>query len=164
MVLAYLSSYQGNYANALRKLPRGIALMFIHAVQAQIFNEELEERAKSGNFESQISAHADSYGFPDMEKVDADGAFPAAPLVGYETKEEQIGECARRAMEKLQINGESFRIKSMPELAMRGAYRALLAPVKDLSFGAEDSSVRLAFSLPKGSYATVLLDEFVKNQ
>ena len=45
-MLEYLSKYPTNYANAIRKLPRSLSLMFIHSVEAQIFNWELDERIK----------------------------------------------------------------------------------------------------------------------
>jgi tRNA pseudouridine13 synthase len=161
-VLTYLSRYPNNYANALKLLPRGIALMFIHAVQAEIFNEELEQRIKSGDFRSAIYAGSDFYGFPDIEKIGAEGYFALAPLVGCETKDEELSDYAKAAMQRMQLGKEAFACRGMPELAMKGAYRPLLAPVKDLSYKAGSDSFWISFSLPKGSYATVLLKEFMK--
>jgi len=43
-VIAYLEKYPGNYANALRRLPRSILLLFIHALQSHIFNQSLSQR------------------------------------------------------------------------------------------------------------------------
>ncbi|MCL5239442.1 MAG: tRNA pseudouridine(13) synthase TruD [Candidatus Marsarchaeota archaeon] len=163
-VLYYLSRYPGNYANALRLLPRGIALMFVHAVQSRIFNEELEQRIRSGDFSSAVCAASDFYGFPDVEKRDREGAFPLGVLVGYESKDEELGEYVTASMERMQLTKEAFAIKSMPELAMKGSYRALVSPVKDLTSNSSESGMRLSFSLPKGAYATVLLDEFTKNK
>jgi len=160
-VIAHLADYPNNYANALRKLPRGLALMFIHALQSQIFNEELDARIKNDDFKSSLFAPSDFYGFPDLEKVGAEGAFPVAALIGYETKEEEISSCARETMERMQLSKEAFRSNGLKELNMKGSYRPLLAPVRDFGYRIEDSTARLSFSLPKGSYATVLLDEFM---
>lgn len=163
-VLYYLSRYPDNYANALRALPRGIALMFIHAVQSQIFNEELEQRIRNKDFHSKTFAQSDFYGFPDMGRIGKEGAFPVVPLVGYETNEEEISDYMKQIMGRLGISKEEFQLKGIRELAMEGAYRPLLAPVKDLSCKIDYGSFRLAFSLPKGTYATVLLDEFIKQR
>ena len=162
-VLTYLSKYPGNYANALKLLPRGIALMFVHAVQASIFNEELEQRIKKNDFKSALYAGSDFYGFPDLEKRGVNWDFPLAMLVGYETKEEEIGAYAQEAVQSMQISREDFRSKGMPELAMKGAYRPLLVPIKELSYKISNEEFWLAFSLPKGSYATMLLNEFIKS-
>ncbi len=161
-VLYYLSRYPGNYANALRLLPRGISMMFIHAVQSRIFNDELEARIRKMDFKSAVSAGADFYGFPDMEHVGAGLEFPLGAIVGYETKEEELGEYARASLERMQISKDAFAIKPMPELSMKGAHRPLLCPVKDLTYSLGNDVLRLSFSLPKGSYATVLIEEFVK--
>lgn len=160
-VLAYLSKYPKNYANAIRLLPRGLAMMFIHAVQALIFNEELEQRVEKDDFRSRIFSRSDFYGFPNMEEIVNEGKFPVAPLIGYETKEEEVSEHALETMERLGISRELFRISGLQELSMKGGYRPLLAPVKDLSCEEVGNDVKLSFSLPKGSYATVLLDEFI---
>jgi tRNA pseudouridine13 synthase len=46
---------------------------------------------------------------------------------------------------------------------MKGAYRPLLVPIKELSYKISNEEFWLAFSLPKGSYATMLLNEFIKS-
>jgi tRNA pseudouridine13 synthase len=162
-LLSSLVKHPGNYANAIRTLPRGIALMFIHSVQAQIFNRELDDRIRNKEMSSGIFAESDFYGFPNLEKRGAEGKFALAPLIGYETKEEEISDYARESMHESGITKESFKIASIPELQMKGAYRPLLAPVKDLSCNSIEGGIKLSFSLPKGSYATVFLNEFMKN-
>ncbi len=160
-VLYHLSRYPGNYANALRLLPRGIAMMFIHAVQSQIFNEELEQRIRNEDFKSIAYAGSNIFGFPDEENVHESGDFPLGALVGYESNDDHISEYAREAMERMQLSKEMFSIKAMPELSMKGSYRPLLSPVKDLACR-DDGGLVVSFSLPKGAYATVLLSEFTK--
>lgn len=163
-VLAYLARQPGNYANALRLMPRGTLLMFVHSVQSGIFNSELEARIRNRDFESKIRAAEDSYGFPDMEHVSASGQFALGVLPGYESKDDELGDYAREAMERIGISMEQFAMKQMPELAMKGTYRPLLAPVKGLECDVIDGGgYRLGFSLPRGSYATALLNEFMKN-
>ncbi|VVB76956.1 putative tRNA pseudouridine synthase D [uncultured archaeon] len=164
-VIAYLAENKGRYANAFRMLPRGLLLMLIHAVQDQVFNDELDQRIRERNFKSPAYAQRDFYGFPDVDHPGKSGDFPLSCMVGYETKEEDISDYTRDLMERAGIRKEDFKLKSIPELSTRGSYRALLAPVKNLSHSVEENGtdVRLRFELPGGSYATVLLNEFVKS-
>ncbi len=163
-VMSYLSTHSGDYAGALRRLPRGISLMFIHAVQSLLFNMEVEERVRGKDFVSNVYCNANLYGFPDVgNPISEKGAFPLAPLIGYETKDDYINEDEREILEKLGITRDSFKIKSMPELSMRGSFRSMLAPVKDLATEIEEKRMRLDFSIPSGSYATVLINEITKS-
>jgi tRNA pseudouridine13 synthase len=162
-VMAYLSEHSGDYAGALRRLPRGVSLMFVHAVQSLIFNLEVEERIRQGNFESNAYCGRNFYGFPDSESVTEERSdFAIAPLIGYETNDKYISEEEMLTMGEIGITKDSFNIKSMPELSMRGAFRPLLAPFKELRVDAGDGNMRLSFSIPSGSYATVLINEITK--
>lgn len=161
-VIEYMSRYD-NHANALRKLPRGVLMMFIHSVQSFIFNAALEERIKDEDFKSQISCKKNFYGFPDIENVAKDGEFVLGNIIGYETKPENLYEYEKELMEKLDIKMEEFKIKPMPELSMRGSLRTLMMPVKDMSYNAKGKEITVDFSIPSGSYATILLNEITKS-
>ncbi len=163
-VLQHLGGNGRDYAGALRKLPRGISLMFIHAVQSLLFNLEVENRIEERYFESGIWCRSNFYGFPESgvpipEKSD----FPLAPLIGYETKEEHMSDNGRESLEGLELTKDSFKIKGMPELSMRGAFRPIIAPVKSLSAGVDGDRLLLSFSIPSGSYATVMANEITKS-
>ncbi len=161
-IIEYMSKYD-NPANALRKLPRGILMMFVHSVQSLMFNAALEARIKEKDFKSPISCKKNFYGFPDIDTVDGDGDFPLGSIVGYETKPEHITDYDRKVLKKFDIKQEDFKIKQMPELSMRGSFRNLLMPVKDLSFSAQGKDITVDFSIPSGSYATILLNEITKS-
>lgn len=163
-MMNYLAYHENDYAGALRRIPRGISMMFIHAVQSLVFNLGVEERIRNGNFNSGIWCRSNSYGFPDLENVTVDSTcFPVIPLIGYETMDKHISELDRGILEDLGISKESFRIRSMPELSMKGAYRTLLAPFKDLIISGDEDKMRLSFSIPSGAYATVLINEVTKS-
>ncbi|MCL5419353.1 MAG: tRNA pseudouridine(13) synthase TruD [Candidatus Marsarchaeota archaeon] len=162
-MIEYLSAHEGDYAGALRRLPRGISLMFIHAVQSLIFNLEVERRVRHGDFESDLYCRANPYGFPDSGAITVEkGEFAVAPLVGYETDAGHITGERKGILDKLGLTRDSFRIRSMPELSMKGAFRTILAPVRNLSAEAREDRLRLSFSIPAGSYATVLVNEVTK--
>lgn len=163
-VIEYMARY-GNYANALRKIHRGISLMFIHAVEALVFNYSLERCAEDKSFEGAYYCGSNFYGFPDLSVEGSKGSgFPVGNIIGYETDKSRISMHENNALESLGITPESFRIKSMPELSMKGTGRVLIAPVKDLRAADEGEGVcKLEFILPPGSYATMLLREFTRD-
>jgi tRNA(Glu) U13 pseudouridine synthase TruD len=170
-MIEYLSKYPTNYANAIRKLPRSISLMFIHSVEAQIFNWELDERIKSGSItpnSSDFVCYENAYGFPDISKIEVfDGnkskrAFLVGNIIGEDTK--TLTDFERGKLEELGITTDSFKVKGLDELHSNGTSRALFAPFSGITYVHEDGAnlLKLSFSLPAGSYATVLLDELVE--
>ncbi len=162
MVIEYLSK-QENYANAIRKIPRGISIMFIHSVESAIFNAVVSSRIKNDEIKStELRCASNSYGFPNVELLDASGKFPLAPLIGYETNDKYISEYEREMLDALEISKNSFKIKSIPELSMKGAMRSMIAPVKEITAKISENELYLEFSLPSGSYATILANEIMK--
>ncbi len=163
IVIDYMSRYD-NPANALRKLPRGILLLFIHAVESGVFNAVLERRLRSTDFDTGLYCRRNFYGFPDIDAIthEREGAYAVSPIIGYETKQEYIGEYEKAVMETMGISCDLFKIKSMPELSMKGTFRALLAPAKGMSCAREGGTLTLGFEIPSGSYATVLVNEITK--
>ena len=174
MAIEYLSRYPTDYANAIRRLPRQLTLMFVHSVESQIFNKEVELRVSGARNELQagdLFCEADKFGFPDIKAVrsaDAGAAklegrcFAIGNIIGYESG--QPNENEKSIMEDMGITQEMFKIQSMPELGCKGNYRALFAPFVDFSCETGESKAKLSFSLPAGAYATVLMDEFIQNQ
>lgn len=164
MVIEYMAQYN-NYANAIRKIPRGLLIMFIHSVQSLIFNAALERRIKEGDMGSEQHCAKNFYGFPNMDSLGREGSFPVAPLIGYESDVGKMDEYEKEVIEEAGLDVSDFRIKSMPELSMRGSLRAILAPVKDLSLSSDEDkkAAILRFSIPAGSYATILLNEITKS-
>jgi tRNA pseudouridine13 synthase len=68
-------------------------------------------------------------------------------------------------LEKEKITPAQFRLKDLPTLSSRGTFRPLLVnPVNYQSsiMKTKEPAVQLCFDLPKGSYASVILREFIK--
>ncbi len=163
MVIDYLAK-EKNYANALRRVPRGINIMFIHSVESAIFNFVLENYIKNeGIDEIKLKCMKNQFNFPDIEKLDVNGVFPVLPLIGYETKNEYIGDIEKQVLEFLYITNESFKIKSMPELSMKGSFRTAISPVNNVLLKEEGDCTVVDFSLQSGSYATIFLNEITKS-
>ena len=166
-VLAYLERYPGDYTNALRRLPRNILLLFVHAFQSHIFNSLLSERLAGGMPELEKGEYycGETLGFPDVSKAEAEG-WVMGKLIGYDTP---LNEREKMMLEKLGIAKEAFRLKSLPEIASKGTYRTLFAPLKDFNFNTDthigsDVSALFRFALPAGSYATVAMREFLDSK
>lgn len=175
-LLAHLAAHPSDFAGALRRLPRGLSLMFVHAYQARLFNEVLSKRVKEGRVDAEagdLLCAKNSYGFPDVESATAVAkkskrtdamiakheAFLCGRIIGYESKD--LSDAEKEALNAEWITPAHFRIRPLPELSSKGTVRPLFVPLKDFSYEAgEDALFR--FSLPAGAYATVALREFMK--
>ncbi len=100
-------------------------------------------------------------------------AFVTAPVFGYETEfaEGVEGEIERKVLEDEGVELNDFYIEKIPEISSKGTRRPILVPVQvklsDEEVGDDDmnpgrNKVKLKFFLPKGSYATVVLREYMK--
>ncbi|MGC9132141.1 MAG: tRNA pseudouridine(13) synthase TruD [Candidatus Micrarchaeia archaeon] len=159
-MLNFLSRQPRNFIGAFRTLPRNINLMFIHSVQAELFNEVLEKKVKEGSLEKEkIRCEANFYGFPDTNKISEKGIFPLGNLIGYKSMLDSYEE---EALKKYSISKEDFLFKEFPEISQKGKLRALVAPVKELEIKEKENGISFCFSLPNGSYATVFLSQFFK--
>ena len=168
MLLEYLAEYPTDYANAIRKLPRQLSLMFVHSVEGLIFNKEIEARIGSFGDDpkaGELICDAGAHGFPDMASIrNVSGrregkTFLVGNIIGYDS--ERLNETENTILEQMSLTKEMFKIQSMPELSCKGNYRVLFAPFVGFSSSISGNSATLSFSLPSGSYATVLLEEFV---
>jgi tRNA pseudouridine13 synthase len=157
-MLGLLSEQPRNFIGAFRVLPRSLKLMFIHSVQAQIFNEVLEKKIKENALEKERKkCKQNFYGFPDLQSISETGEFPLGNLIGYESELDSYEE---EALEKYSISKRDFLLKEFPEVSQKGKLRALVVPVKDFEFRNENSGIKVSFSLPNGSYATIVLMQF----
>ena len=97
----------------------------------------------------------------DQPRVERGEIVPTGPIFGWKMQrpegEVDAAEQAVLAAERLGL--DSFRrLGGIAE----GTRRPFAVPVADASWSTERSTVELAFTLPAGSYATVLLDEVMK--
>ncbi|MFA5049656.1 MAG: tRNA pseudouridine(13) synthase TruD [Candidatus Micrarchaeia archaeon] len=154
-LLASLCQNPNDFANALRRLPRPVLLLFVHAFQSYLFNLNLSERIKDKRIKKEKGEYfcgTNFYKFPEIKKGGKD--WLCVKLIGYESK---INERESELLESFGITTNDFRIKSIPELSSKGIYRTFFSPIRDFSFKDDIFS----FSLPSGSYATSLLREFL---
>ena len=60
------------------------------------------------------------------------------------------------------IIAKDFFIKEMQELSESGGFRQACYVCKNFRYEREENSLLVGFSVPKGSYATILLRELIK--
>jgi tRNA pseudouridine13 synthase len=93
------------------------------------------------------------------------------PLIGFRQAPSDglQGEIEKEILEKEGIEPDDFRIEQMVEASAPGTVRRSVVPVLDLEIKDEEQTadqdglgVKFSFALHKGSYATVLLREFMK--
>jgi len=163
-MVAYLSKNPGDYLGSFKQLPRGMLLLFIHAVQSHVFNLLLSERIAETDQTKPLELERGEYfcsetlGFPDITTASDEG-WIVGKIIGSETP---VNEREKEMLVRLGIEKSSFKLKAIPEIASKGTYRTLLAPLKNFNF--DPDTITFRFSLPAGSYATVAMREFMDSK
>lgn len=185
-VMNYLAEHPQDYARSFDVLSANLKRLFVHAYQSYLFNKILSRRLAAG-----LPVHEavpgdvvcfSKDGRPDMGRLqtadeeslaainrlaERGRAYVTLPLIGYDTAladgREAQGRIERQVMAEEGMTAESFRIEENPGLGSRGARRAALCPVEP-QIRAEEGRAEMQFVLPKGSYATVVLREYMKEK
>ena len=177
----------GDFQAALESLPSNLQSLFVNAAQSYAFNRMLSRRMARGLpfgravegdvvcFAETVSSPAgDELRLPDADRtqrvtadrvdtvnrhVERGRAFVTAPLVGTDTRlgEGEPGEIERAVLDDLGIEPADFELPGA--FGSSGTRRAILVRT-DLTVGRDP--LAFSFTLPKGSYATVVLREFLK--
>ncbi len=186
-MMNYLVEHPKDYAGSFKVLSSNLSRLFVHAYQSYIFNKILSRRIERGlslfhATEGDVvcfSKASSSGNLPDMSKLqkvdltnldavnrlaDRGRAYVTLPLFGYESDlaSGQEGEIEESVIEAEKISQESFRIPANPSLGSRGARRTAILSVSP-KYSVEEGSALLEFFLPAGSYATVILREYMKS-
>jgi tRNA pseudouridine13 synthase len=191
-MLKSLAERPSDFAAALRRLPPRLCELFVQGYQSYLFNRSLSGRIKKGLSLSVAEVgdyvvNVQRSGVPmltmfkrvshdnraEVNKAVENGKMRVAiPLVGHRQcpSEGVQGDIERRILEEEGVSPSDFRVACLPELSSKGELRSVIAPVKDLSFecsrdrSAEKprSRMNVDFMLFRGSYATVVLREFMK--
>lgn len=169
----------GDPERAARSLPKQLARLFVSACQSDLFNAILDrrleelDRLEAGDL-AYIHAKGAVFSVEDpaceQPRADAFEISPSGPMVGHRVKlaSGRPGEIERTVLEEKGVFPEDFeRVKG---LRLRGARRPLRVPVEDVHIELDEpaastgsrTDLKLAFTLPPGAYATILLAEVTK--
>jgi len=167
MMLSHLAKHPRDFVGAFRRLPTKLCQLFVQAYQSYLFNKFVSERIKRG-----ISLNEIQKGDYAV-KVDNQSCL-ALPIVGFKQplSSGTQGEIEREILEEENLTPEQFHISLIPQISAAGRLRSALMPIKDLfltkpstdSVNPSKRKVELSFMLGKGSYATVVLREFMKTR
>ncbi len=173
-----------DYRKALEAVPTNLQRLFVNAAQSYLFNKILSARLDRGLPFSQAVAgdvvcftdedNPTELALPDPKRIQRVGenrvetvnrhtargrAFVTAPLVGIDTElaDGEPGDIERAVLEEMEISPADFDLPG--EFHSTGTRRAILVRT-DLTV--ENDPLSLDFHLPKGSYATVVLREYLK--
>jgi tRNA pseudouridine13 synthase len=193
LMLGHLAEHPRDFVGAFRKLPLQLRRLFVQAYQSYLFNRFLSQRIKQkiplnqpqiGDF----AVWVDKYGLPtskheivreenftEIEAAIEKGKMRIAlPLPGYRQNLSGgvQGEIEQSILEEDKVSCMDFRISGWKEISLKGSLRTCVTIVQDFSFTSprEDSAnpskrmVTLRFMLLRGSYATIVLREFMKPQ
>ncbi len=172
-----------NWARSFDVLATNLKRLFVHAYQSLLFNKILSERMRSGlpldrAVEGDVVCFSKG-GLPDVDKIQAvdetnlaavnrlaerGRAFVTLPLLGYrsELAEGVPGEIERTVLEEEGVDLSDFRVEANPDLGSPGTRRPALLRVDPIVEMEEGGSALLKYELPAGSYATVVLREYMK--
>ncbi|HWQ44842.1 MAG TPA: tRNA pseudouridine(13) synthase TruD [Methanosarcina barkeri] len=189
-MMNHLIANPDDFAGSFLVLPKNLYRMFVHGYQSYIYNIIICRRIEKGlplnkAVEGDIVCFKNDVGLPDsskIEKVTAETvnamnrlikrnrAFITAPLPGYNTEFASgiPGEIEQEVIQELKVPLAGFNIEEIPEMSSKGIRREVLLQVEPKFEVAEDelnpgkSKAVLKFMLPKGSYATTVLREYMK--
>ncbi|MBI3927132.1 MAG: tRNA pseudouridine(13) synthase TruD [Armatimonadetes bacterium] len=150
--------------------PRWKRDLLLSAFQSELFNRVLKERIRRGDFlqilPGDLCARLPAGGMFAVESPQAElprlKAFeisPTGPIFGYKMRcpQDAAWELERQVLEEEGLSLDSFRPARLP-----GSRRRLRLPLEEFQWEAQGSDLLVSFFLPGGSYATVLLEEFMK--
>lgn len=151
--------------------PKWRKWLIISALQSELFNSWLNRRIEDGLFS--VALKGDVFG-----KLPQGGIFysqnpeeeqprlnnfeisPLGPIFGYKmfkAKDEAL-EREKAILDEYSIDLEQFRV-----LKAEGSRRKIRLHIEGLQIAEEDGDPVFSFALPAGSYASVFMGEFMKN-
>jgi tRNA pseudouridine13 synthase len=177
-----------DWRHALEAVPTNLQRLFVNAAQSYAFNRIISERLRRGlplsrPVEGDVVCFADGDApeglyRPDTGRTqvatgrrvdvmtrhcDRGRAFVTAPLVGVDTEfaDGEPGEIERSVLDDLGLAPADFDLPG--EFHSTGTRRAVLLRTRvGVDTDPANDLYDLSFSLPSGSYATVLLREYLK--
>jgi tRNA pseudouridine13 synthase len=183
-ILKYLSNHPGQYSEAFNKISPRIQSLFVHSYQSYLFNRLISNRKRNGlsmsmpqpgDFLIQLNTtHSgrDSWVFASSRSIDekielvSSGQYGlAAPLPGYSTKTPPSSQTdlLNDLLEEEDITLRDFRNHQNRDLDSPGGLHLVSIQLPSLSAECVDKGLLLRFNLRKGSYATVVMRELMKN-
>lgn len=182
----YLNKHPGKFKDSFQVLPKDLVRLYVHAYQSFIFNQVISERATRGiSLQEPIvgdftMAHSGEIHTARMvtentrskaqQEVENGTRILVVPVIGFDLEHVPLdgimGEIISSILKIENITPSHFRIEEMPAFSSRGTFRPLLVTPSNLELvvidAEDDTPIQVKFDLQKGSYASVILREFMK--
>jgi tRNA pseudouridine13 synthase len=166
-----LLRHPGDWGRAARSVPKNMRLFFVSAYQSALFNRLLARRLDAidrlmagdlANLRDRSAVFLVEDPAAEQPRADRMEISPSGPLYGYKLTMAQgiPGEMEQRVLDEESLTLEDFRL---PGLRIKGARRPLRVPLDDYRAWYDEGLV-LSFALPPGAYATIVLDEVMKER
>jgi tRNA pseudouridine13 synthase len=168
-----LSRYPDNKERSVEMIPKVYRQRYLTGLQAFAFNKFLAERGDDYDtlLEGDVAYMHDTAGcFPVMEpkdekpRLDRFEISPTGPLYGEKSlgASEDVGELEDEILEQCELTYGDFQRCRYP---VQGRRRPLRVPISQVSVQElESGDLELGFFLPRNSYATSVLEEFLRRR
>ncbi|MBN2157385.1 MAG: tRNA pseudouridine(13) synthase TruD [Candidatus Lokiarchaeota archaeon] len=190
LIMQQLLRKPQDYLGAIKHLPRPLVNLLMSSYQSYLFNSAISKRMmKFGNLiepktNDIISLLLDDNGLttplryrykkwkkPFLRKVlNMDRARIMCPILGYDSKlsDSYFGRIYKRILKKENFKLDYFKNgKELRAYDFRGSFRSIIVKPRDLQvvphYEQINPIIRMKFSLPKGTYATMLIRELSKH-
>ncbi|MFW9801381.1 MAG: tRNA pseudouridine(13) synthase TruD [Candidatus Thorarchaeota archaeon] len=183
-VMKFLMKHPGEFERAILRIPSRVLTIFVHSFQSYLFNRLISQRAESslpldlpvpGDFLIKLDephSGRDSWLFvteknhEERVKLVQSGEYGiSAPLPGYSTKTPPSSQTdmLRKLMLEEDVRFQDFRKPKSKAIDSAGGYHLLSIMLKEIRGECEEDELVLHFQLRKGSYATVVMRDIMKN-
>jgi tRNA pseudouridine13 synthase len=190
-MLGHLAKHPEDFVGAFRTLSSRLRKLFPQAYQSYLFNRFLSRRIMEGiplnetrvgdyvvlvdrnGLPTDACKQVDEQSISNINKALQEGRMRLAlPLIGYKQPPSKgvQGEIEQKILEEEKIEPKDFQVKALPEIRAAGGLRTALTPILNFSFkppkkdeaNFSKKMLEIAFTLQRGSYATILLREIMK--
>lgn len=160
-ILNSLIKEPNDFLKAFQQLPKNLMILFPHAYQSFLYNKYLDLRIKKGFFNVKLDDDV-------IENNEIQG-----PIFGYDflISNGENGNLEKQILNEENINLEQFKVQNFPQMSVQGLNRNIslqinnlqLLEIKEDEFFLGKNCLKISFNLTKNSYATVVLNELMKN-
>ncbi len=170
-IVNHLIKTPTDFAGSIRTLHKKIRMLFVSAVQSYIFNLTLSELIKENLDYAEIKFLDTKLALPTLESqkdIPKDFINKEIELAGFDAT---LNKTSAKILKSLDLKPDDFKSKRMPELARKGDKRIAFIKTKinaskpkSDELNKNKKKITLSFDLPKGAYATTLINIiFYKN-
>jgi tRNA pseudouridine13 synthase len=149
--------------NAVMSIPVQILRIYVEAAQSYLFNVFLSRRMELGPLEKPVEGDLVELNGQVVYYVEGLGGEVVLPVVGPGARmpRGKVAEALLRVLKEEGLEMGSF-LKMPRGVRTYGGHRKARLEARDFRWSVAGKDVELRFTLPRGSYATVLLRELVK--